>query len=341
METTTPRVTLTGSDDVAGSDDAEATGSNMRTDTTSAHMGGDIVAAIGEMVDKLDKVSVNTARPAYTVKAFVGAGEDVVAWLANFERYARLQNLVGNQCADAFAFHVSGIAETWYATLPASLQTEWPALKEACRQRFAISQHGRWRQERDLYTLRQQPGQDVASFTAVVLKAARGLEMTQAQLVRLVLGSLHTTVTPFVEITQPTTVDELLWCPATRNGMAAPAIERDVMAYDSGRPSSEACVQAEQDASDVNAFSGRYSQDRSGSQRGQSDGYRPNNRHGNAQRGDDSQQANTRRQQRDERCTACGGRWCQGDRNCRAYSRQCFGCNRTGHFISQCRSSRR
>ena len=94
METTTPRVTLTGSDDVAGSDDAEATGSNMRTDTTSAHMGGDIVAAIGEMVDKLDKVSVNTARPTYTVKAFVGAGEDVVAWLANFERYARLQNLV-------------------------------------------------------------------------------------------------------------------------------------------------------------------------------------------------------------------------------------------------------
>ena len=62
METTTPRVTLTGSDD------AEATGSNMRTDTTSAHMGGDIVAAIGEMVDKLDKVSVNTARPAYNVK---------------------------------------------------------------------------------------------------------------------------------------------------------------------------------------------------------------------------------------------------------------------------------
>ena len=344
METTTPRVTLTGSDDVAGSDDAEATGSNMRTDTTSAHMGGDIVAAIGEMVDKLDKVSVNTARPAYTVKAFVGAGEDVVAWLANFERYARLQNLVGNQCADAFAFHVSGIAETWYATLPASLQTEWPALKEACRQRFAIPQHGRWRQERDLYTLRQQPGQDVASFTAVVLKAARGLEMTQAQLVRLVLGGLHTTVTPFVEITQPTTVDELLRCPAARNGMAAPAIERDVMAYDSGRPTSEACVQAEQDASGVNAFSGRYSQDRSGSQRGQSDGYRPDNRHGNAQRGDDSQQANTRRQpwqQRDERCTACGGRWCQGDRNCRAYSRQCFGCNRTGHFISQCRSSRR
>ena len=240
MDIATPRVTPAAGE----SDDAAGT-SNLRTDTTHT-TGGDIVAAIGEMVDKHDKVSMNTTRPTYTVKAFVGAGEDVVAWLANFERYARLQNLVGNQCADAFAFHVSGIAETWYATLPASLQTEWPALKEACRQRFAISQHGRWRQERDLYTLRQQPGQDVMSFTAVVLKAARGLEMTQSQLVRLVLGGLHATVTPFVEITQPMTVDELIRCPAARNGMSAPSIERDVMTYDIG-PAGGVCSEAERE----------------------------------------------------------------------------------------------
>ena len=35
-----------------------------------------------------------------------------------------------------------------------------------------------------------------------------------------VLGGLHATVTPFVEITQPTTVDELLRSPAAINGMA-------------------------------------------------------------------------------------------------------------------------
>ena len=279
------------------------------------------MAAIGEMVDRLDKVSVNTARPTYTVKAFVGDGEDVVAWLANFERYARLQNLVENQCADAFAFHVSGIAETWYATLPASLQTEWPELKEAWRQRFAISQHGRWRQERDLYTLRQQPGQDVVSFTAVVLKAARGLEMTQAQLVRLVLGGLPATVTPFVEITQPTTVDELLRCPAAINGMSAPSIKHNVMAHDIG-PVGGACDEAEWEIPRVNACSGRHSPERSGSQR-------DSGRHGAAQRGGDSgdhQQVRTRWQpwQRNERCTACG-RWYDGNRNCPAYSKLVLG----------------
>ena len=79
--------------------------------------------------------------------------------------------------------------------------------------------------------MKQQPGQDVASFAVDVLKAARGLEMTQAQLVRLVLGGLHAKVTPFVEMSQPQTVEELLCCPAAAKGMTAPAMERDVMAY--------------------------------------------------------------------------------------------------------------
>ena len=77
--------------------------------------------------------------------------------------------------------------------------------------------------------MQQQPGQDVASFAADVLKAARGLEMMQAQLVRLVLGGLHAKVTPFVKMSQPQTVEELC-CPAAAKGMTAPAMERDVMA---------------------------------------------------------------------------------------------------------------
>ena len=78
--------------------------------------------------------------------------------------------------------------------------------------------------------MQQQPGQDVASFAADVLKAARGLEMMQAQLLRLVLGCLHAKVTPFVEMSQPQTVEELLCCLAAAKGMTAPAMERDVMA---------------------------------------------------------------------------------------------------------------
>ena len=180
-----------------------------------------------------------------------------------------------------------------------------------------------------------QPGQDVASFTAVVLKAARGLEMTQAQLVRrLVLGGLHATVTPFVEITQPTTVDELLRSPAAINGMAAPAMpmERDVMAHGIG-PAGD---QAQRDMLRVNAYSGRHSTEQSGSQRG-------SGRHRSAQSGGgDYQQARTQRQpwQENDRCTFCG-RWCDGNRNCPAYTKRCFGCHQLGHFIAQCRSSRR
>ena len=148
------------------------------------------------------------------------------------------------------------------------------------------------------------------------------------------MSGLHATVTPIVEITQPTTVDELLRCPAEINGMSAPSIEHDVMAHDIG-PAGGACDEAEREMPHVNAYSGRHSPERSGSQHA-------SGRHGAAQRGGDYQQARTQRQpwQQNERCTACG-RWCDGNRNCPAYSKCCFGCHQLGHFVAQCRSSRR
>ena len=94
------------------------------------------------------------------------------------------------------------------------------------------------------------------------------------------MGGLHATVTPFVEIMQPTTVDELLRCPVAINGMSAPSIERDVMAHDIG-PAGGACDEAEREMPRINAYRGRHSPERSGSQHA-------SGRHGAAQRGGDS-----------------------------------------------------
>ena len=195
----------------------------------------EIVATMAGIIDKLQQVAVGVgaAHPSYAVSKFDGVSEDVEMWLQKFKRHARLQYLHTENYVDAFAFHVTGVAETWFLTLPASQQASWEGLRAACRERFARSQHGRWRQERDLYSMKQQPGQNVASFAADVLQAARGVEMTEAQLVRLVLGGLHEKVTPIVEMSQPETVEDLLRCPVAANGMTAPyvAMERNVMAY--------------------------------------------------------------------------------------------------------------
>ena len=136
-----------------GSDDAAGTG-NLRNDTTTEHTtGGDIVAAIGEMVDKL------VASELRALRSFTKLGGKPVCGRIRLPCFGDLRNMVrytASQSSDGMA-----------------------GLDKAYRQRFAISQHGRWRQERDLYTLRQQPGQEVASLTAVVLKAAHGLEVEE------------------------------------------------------------------------------------------------------------------------------------------------------------------
>ena len=52
-----------------------------------------------------------------------------------FERHLRLQHLRTENYVDAFAFHVTGVAETWFETLPASQQSSWEVLRAACRER--------------------------------------------------------------------------------------------------------------------------------------------------------------------------------------------------------------
>ena len=60
-------------------------------------------------------------------------------------------------------------------------------------------------------------------FTAIILNAARGLQLTDMQKVRLILGGLHETVAPFMEQSQPQSIQVLLQCPAAWSTMTAPA----------------------------------------------------------------------------------------------------------------------
>ena len=52
---------------------------------------------------------------------------------------------------------------------------------------------------------------------------ARRLQLTEMQKVCIIMGGLHASVSPFVEQSQPQTIQELLQCPAALSAMAAPA----------------------------------------------------------------------------------------------------------------------
>lgn len=304
--------------------------------------GDGLVAAVDGMIEKLQKVSFSAARTNYVVTTFDGKTNDGENWMKQFERYARLQQLTIDQYADAFAFHVKGIALTWYDTLPDHTKLDWLLLKEAFHTRFELSQQSRWRQERELYTLKQQPGQTVASFAADVLKAAGGLQLSEAQKVRVILGGLHSTVTPFVEQSCPQSVDDILKCPAAVNGMTpathasteeqiasvASLIEHRLLgqltSVDTAHPKGSLMEEREDRSSER------------GWDRPECD-YRPTeSRWDNTERGRTTQQ----RQQRQPNCAYCG-RWCAGNKNCPAYFKRCYGCQQIGHFESGCPNYKR
>ncbi|KAI0210811.1 hypothetical protein LSAT2_004411 [Lamellibrachia satsuma] len=128
----------------------------------------------------------------------------------------------GRQQADALGFHLMGIALTWYMSLENEVKQDWAATQVVFLQRFRVSQQALWRAERDLYQCQQLPGQSIAVFTAVVLNTARRLQLTEMQKVCIIMGGLHASVLPFVEQSQPQTIQELLQCPAALSAMAAP-----------------------------------------------------------------------------------------------------------------------
>ena len=102
---------------------AETPADENTNESPMAHGAGEeIVATMAGIVDKLQQVAVGVgvAHPSYAVSKFDGVSEDVEMWLQKFERHARLQYLHAENYVDAFAFHVTGVAETWFLTLPAS-----------------------------------------------------------------------------------------------------------------------------------------------------------------------------------------------------------------------------
>ena len=181
-----------------------ATNSDRATDAMEAGITADVITAL---IDQMKNMAA--PRPGYSVETFTGDMVTSDRWLEQYERYARLQNMNDKQKADAFAFHVSGLALTWHQSLDDEGKNDWPILRDRFLQRFRVSQQALWRQERDLYQRRQQPGQSIADFTATILNAACGLQLTDMQKVRLIMGGLHETVAPFVEQSQPQSVQEL------------------------------------------------------------------------------------------------------------------------------------
>ena len=128
MDTTT----TTGS--AAESEQLQTT-ANASESQPSQQINGAMITAIEGIVTKLQQVAVGPANPSYSISKLTGIGENVDEWLEHFERHARLQQLAVTQYCDAF--HVTGVAETWFFTLPKTTSTDWVKLREACQQRFA------------------------------------------------------------------------------------------------------------------------------------------------------------------------------------------------------------
>ncbi len=100
-------------------------------------------------------------------------------------------------------------------------------LKDAFQAAFKTKDSTKWSKERALCKLEQQPSQTVLQYITSVRSAAQGLDLTDDQTIRLIIGGLHPNIRTYVLQQNPTTMAELL-ATASTAGCTIPAIKTDM-----------------------------------------------------------------------------------------------------------------
>ena len=255
-------------------------------------------------------------------------------WLADVRACADLNQYNHSQTASMMRFSFDGDAKVWYITLPEATQKDW--INGPRRPNLG-------QQQKQLTKIMQQTGQSAIEFINAVTSKARGLDLSDAVLLRIIESGLRPEYLPFFKQARATNPAELLQCEALQ---AVPAAVASVDSADllvaMDRMLSEKLASLNlrapqhpqhQDSPDVHAMQPTQQQRTSG----YTSGYTPD--HGPRHRYTPQTRQQYSDEQQDRPCGYCGTR-CWGGK-CPALGNLCTYCHKPDHFPSVCRTKRR
>ncbi len=117
--------------------------------------------------------------------------QDATLWWSTFEHYTTYKSLQDAQARSLFPLLLRDTAAAWYPTLAQGQTDTLAHLKDAFQAAFKSNNSTKWSKERALYKLEQQPSQTVLQYITSVRSAAQGLDLTDDQMIRLIIGGLH------------------------------------------------------------------------------------------------------------------------------------------------------
>ena len=291
------------------------------------------------MADSLDSLTVPT---------FKGVeGEDVTTWLKQFERFCVYKKLNNDQKLASFGLLLRGQAAIWYQGLDDNITSDLAAVKDRLKQTYSLSKNSLWKKERDLFSKVQGPQESVHSYVANMRAACRDLEISEAQLVRLICSGLRQELRPFILSQNLGTVEEVIAAASRIESATTPNQDPNLLAEIKELRAELATLRGQS----VNAIASATSHYPADSRRPRSPSPHPRRpspagtrdfTRGNTPHWTQVNQSNPRKVtfQRQYPCQGCG-KLDHARLDCFARDLMCNFCGKIGHIRAVCRSARR
>ena len=139
---------------------------------------------------------------------FDGTQTEARAWLEQYTLYVRHTKLNETAQACAFPLLLEGAASKWYTGLPPGQKEDSDTLIEALKQHFFENTASLWARQKKLLSKGQRAGQSVLDYIMECRYEAMGLDLTEKQLVSVIMGGIDSSVRPFIAQNNPQKVDE-------------------------------------------------------------------------------------------------------------------------------------
>ena len=275
-----------------------------------------------------------------TPPTFSGSSEeDVQVWIKQFEQFCVFKKLNNDQKLASIGLLLRGQAAVWYHGLPADITADLNTLKEKLVGTYSLSRNALWQKERQLFNRLQGPTESVNDYITTMRASCRDLDVSEAQLVRLICGGLREELRPFILGKNLQTVDEVITA-ATQIESATPS-SRDSKLLAEIKELRAEVANLRNQAVSVAAIPSQEAIQRPRSPspfRSQRDRTLYDRRRVTFREGPQQLQHKLYFQ-RDQPCQGCG-KLDHARINCFAKHLQCRFCGRYGHIASVCKSAR-
>ena len=143
---------------------------------------------------------------------------DITLWLEEIDRFldatkskdpAYIKNIVIS--------HLHGPAKFAFDIFKPEEKDSYNHLRQALKERFTPSRHQKLQKKAALYQLKQKAHQTVAAFVLLVQEEARGLGLSEEDLVFVIIQGLQPKIRNYIKMSDPSSVRELFECPAARD----------------------------------------------------------------------------------------------------------------------------